>query len=51
MFVALMFVLESQYGSVCDLLQGAVDSMESMGVVIIMIIGLYILVNSIKKKD
>lgn len=51
MFIALMLVLESQYGSVCDLLQGAVDSMESMGVVIIMIIGLYILVNSIKKKD
>ena len=49
MFLVLMIVLETQYGSVCNILQGTVDTMESWGAVIVMIIGMYILLKSIKK--
>lgn len=51
MFLLLIIILESQYGSVCKILKGTVKSMESLGAVIVMIIGIYIVVNSIKRKN
>lgn len=50
MFLVLMIVLETQYGSVCNILQGTVDTMESWGSVIVMVIGIYILLRSLKSK-
>jgi hypothetical protein len=49
-FLLLIIVLETQYGSICTMLKGTVDSLESWGSVFIMIIGIYVVVNSIKSK-
>lgn len=50
MFLLLMIVLETQYGSVCSIMQGTVETMQTWGGVIVMIIGIYMIVNSIKRK-
>lgn len=51
MFVVLMLVLENQYGSICNILGRTVDTIKSFGAVIVMIIGIYIVINSLKKKN
>lgn len=51
MFLGLMIALESQYGSMCNILQGTVDGMESFGSVIVMTIGLYIIISGLKKRN
>ena len=50
MFLVFMIILETQYGSVCNVLQGTVDTMESWGAVVVLIIGIYVIINSIKSK-
>lgn len=50
LFIVFLIVLETQYGSVCTILNGVLESMESLGAVVVMIMGIYIVINSIKKK-
>lgn len=50
-YLIFLIVLETQYGSVCNIIKNIYDSMESIGAIIAMIFGIYIVVNSLKKKD
>lgn len=50
MFLVLIIILETQYGSICTILQGTLDSIESWGAIFVMIMGIYFVVNSIKSK-
>ena len=50
-FLVFLIVLESQYGSVCNIIKGTYDSMESIGAIVVTIFGIYIVVNSLKKKN
>ncbi len=49
LFVVMMLVLETQYGSVVNIMQGTVDMLASGGAVLIMIMGIYIMLKSFKK--
>lgn len=50
MFLVLIIILETQYGSICTILQGTLDSIKSWGAIFVMIMGIYFVVNSIKSK-
>lgn len=49
MFVVMMLVLETQYGSVAKVMQGTVALFETGGVAVVMIMGIYIMFKSFKK--
>ncbi len=49
-FVAFLLILETQYGSIESILDGALESMESIGACILMLMGIYFMVTSVKKK-
>lgn len=49
-FLVFLLILESQYGSIESILGGMLESMESIGVCILMLMGIYFMVTSIKKK-
>lgn len=48
LFLGYALILESQYGSICNVLGGAVALMEYFGVIIIMIMGIYFMLRSLK---
>lgn len=50
MFVVFMVVLETQYGSMYKILEGTLESVEAYGGILVMIIGIYIVLNSLKSK-
>lgn len=49
MFLALLLVLETQYGSVCNIITGVYESLESIGASIMMLFGIYFLLKILKK--
>lgn len=48
--VFLVLALELQYGSISNILKGAVNSLEGIGSAIIMLMGIYFMISSLKKK-
>lgn len=49
-FIAFFIVLENQYGSVCDILTGMEGLMEASGAVVVMAMGIYFMVSSVKAR-
>lgn len=50
-FVAFLIILETQYGSIESIMSGVMDSMETIGACILMLMGIYFMVMSLKKKN
>lgn len=50
-FVAFLIILETQYGSIESIMNGVMDSMETIGACILMLMGIYFMVMSLKKKN
>ncbi len=50
MLIVFLLVLESQYGSIRDIMNGLIGSLESIGTVIFMLMGMYFMVTSIAKR-
>lgn len=48
--IAFLLVLESQYGSVQNIMGSVLDSLGSMGACVLMLMGIYFMVTSLKKK-
>ena len=50
MFLVFLFILESQYGSVCNIMQEAMEIGVSFGGVAIMLMGIFFLLKSVRRK-